>query len=83
MALKAVGSNPIIHPKKALASASAFFIQSEGLAWNHRAECGAWNPSLCDGMASRFSVHISPLDIFPFLRYNSKSKYNEDENKDA
>ena len=39
-----------------------FFIQSEGLAWNRRAKCGAWNPSLCDGMASRFFVHLLRID---------------------
>ena len=38
-----------------------FSIQSEGLAWNHRAKCGAWNSSQSDGMASRDSVH-SPSD---------------------
>ena len=32
-----------------------FFIQSEGLAWNHPQ--GVWNPSQCDGMASRVSVY--------------------------
>ena len=36
-----------------------FSIQSEGLVWNHRAKCGAWNPSLCNDMASRDSV-LSP-----------------------
>ena len=36
---------------------SAFlFIQSEGLVCNHRAKCGVWNSSRCDGMASRDSV---------------------------
>ena len=38
-----------------------FSIQSEGLAWNHPQ--GAWNPSQCDGMASRASVH-PPSDWF-------------------
>ena len=38
------GPNPPSPTKKALAKASAFFIQSEGLAWH---------PSLCDGMESR------------------------------
>ena len=40
-----------------------FSIQSEGLVCNHRAKSGAWNPSLCDGMASRVSVY-PPSDGF-------------------
>ena len=34
-----------------------FSIQSEGLAWNHRAKCGVCNPSHSDGMAYSLLAH--------------------------
>ena len=40
--------------KKGISSRICLFcIQAAGLVWNHPQ--GAWNPSLCDGMASRFA----------------------------
>ena len=45
-------------PEKNKSQDLLFSIQSEGLVCNRRAKCGAWNPSLCDGMASRFSVYL-------------------------
>ena len=44
--------------KKHLRKQVLFSIQSEGLVCNRRAKCGAWNPSLCDGMAPRASVYL-------------------------
>ena len=62
-----VGSSPSAPAKKIpRTSFSEFFIQSEGLVCNQRATRVVCNPSLCDGMASRASVHLT-FGLMPYI----------------
>ena len=58
------------HPSQKKARASVLFsIQSEGLVCNQRAPRDACNPSLRDGMASRFSAYsrFSAFGLIPYI----------------
>ena len=58
------------HPSQKKARASVLFsIQSEGLVCNQRAPRVACNPSLRDGMASRFSAYsrFSAFGLIPYI----------------
>ena len=58
----------VLSQKKARASV-LFSIQSEGLVCNQRASRVACNPSLRDGMASRFSAYsrFSAFGLIPYI----------------
>ena len=55
--------------KKHLREQVLFSIQSEGLVCNQRAPRVACNPSLRDGMASRFSAYsrFSAFGLIPYM----------------
>ena len=50
-----------------------------GLACNRRAKCGAWNPSLCDGMASRAAclyLRIDAIHHFVMIPFAPSSRFH-------